>query len=150
MRFVHELQSAIEELFIHSFHSLGVQRSSVLDLLLADLAKHAINRRVIGSRRPTVKDAARAELLFEFRILGIVRILRLLFRVKVIEIAEELVEAVSSRQEFVAIAQVIFTKLTANVAHRFEQFRDGWILRLESKPPPRKADFVHATPVWRL
>ena len=55
------------------------QRAGVLDLAV---------------RRVDLEHAARAELLAELRVLRIVGILRLLLGVEVVEVAEELVEAV--------------------------------------------------------
>src|SRR5262249_27050729 len=116
----------------------------------ADLAKHWINRRVIGSCRPTVKDAARAELLFELRVLGIVGILRLLFGVEVVKIAEEFVEAMDSRQKLVAIAEVILAELAADITLWLEELSDGRILRLDSQCRSWQANFGHASADWRL
>src|SRR5262249_22630482 len=150
VRFVHELQSTVEEFFIHRLHSLHGQRSGVLDFLFADFSEYGINRRVIGNRRPTVKDATRTELLFELRVFGIIGILRLLFRVEVIKIAEELVEPVDGGQEFVSVAQVILAELTADVALRLQQFGNSRILRLNSQSRPREANLGHASPDRRL
>ena len=55
----------------------------------------------VSSILPSAQEldhAARPELLAEFRICGIVLVLRLLFGVQVIEVAEELVETVVGRQ----------------------------------------------------
>ena len=54
---------------------------------------------------------------------------RVLHRVQVIEVAEELVEAVDGRQELVAVAQVVLAELTRGVAHRLQDRRDGRRLR---------------------
>jgi hypothetical protein len=63
-----------------------------------------------------VEHAARAELLPELGVLRVVVRLRLLLGVEVVEIAEELVEAVDSRQVLVPVAEVIFPELAADVA----------------------------------
>jgi hypothetical protein len=57
----------------------------------------------------------------EFRILGIVRQLRLFLSVEVIEVAEEFVEAVDRRQIFVAITEVILAELAGGIAERLER-----------------------------
>ena len=46
-------------------------------------------------------------------------------RVEVIEIAEELVEAVDRGQELVAVAQVVLAELAGGVALRLERGGDG-------------------------
>ena len=79
-----------------------------------------------------VEHAARAELLLERRILGIVGQLRLFLGVQVIEVAEELVEAVHGRQVFVPIAEVVLAELAGGVAERLEQLGDGRIFRLQA------------------
>ena len=50
-------------------------------------------------------------------------VLRLLLGVEVIEIAEELVEAVDRRQKLVAVAEVVLAELAGGVAERLEQLR---------------------------
>ena len=57
-----------------------------------------------------------------------------------IEVAEEFVEAVHRRQKLVAIAEVVFAELSADIALRFEQFCNGRVLRLQTKLRPRQAD----------
>jgi len=58
----------------------------------------------------------------------------------VIEIAEELVKTMNGREEFVAVAQMVLTKLAGNIAERLEQFCDGGIFFLESLGCSRHAD----------
>src|SRR5262249_45612438 len=125
---VDELKSRRRELLVDGFHALGVQRSRVLDLL-----------RAVGIR-PAVKHAARAELLFELRVLRIVGILRLLFGVQVIEVAEEFVEAVRRRQELVAIAEVILAELPGGVSQRLQDLGDGRIFGLQAEIGSRQSD----------
>ena len=48
-----------------------------------------------------------------------------LHRVEVIEVAEELVEAVHRRQELVLVAEVVLAELAGGVAHALEGGRDG-------------------------
>ena len=49
---------------------------------------------------------------------------RVLHGIEVVEIAEELVEAVKRREVFVEIAQVILAKLAGGVPHRPKSGRD--------------------------
>ena len=91
-----------------------------------------------------MQHAARSKLLFEFRILGIVRQFRLFLGVEVIEIAEKFVEPVHGRQKFVAIAEMVLAELAGGVAERLQQFRDGRIFRLQSDRGAGHADFGQA------
>jgi hypothetical protein len=59
--------------------------------------------------------------------LGLVLELWFLLGIQVIEVAEELVEAVVARQMLVAVAQMVLAELAGGVALGFEQFGDGWI-----------------------
>ena len=58
-------------------------------------------------------------------ILGIVGVLGLLLGVQMVEVAEELVEAVVGGQELVLVAQVVLAELAGDVAQRFEELGDG-------------------------
>ena len=91
-----------------------------------------------------MEDAAGSKRRLELRILGIVGKLRLFFGVQVIEIAEELVEAVHRRQEFVLVAEVVLAELTGGIAERLEHFGDGRIFRLESDRGAGHADLGEA------
>ena len=65
-------------------------------------------------------------------------------RVEVIEIAEELVEAVHRRQELVVVAEVVLAELAGGVAHRLERRRDGHRLRRHADRRAGLADRGHA------
>ena len=54
--------------------------------------------------------------------------LGLLLGVEVVEVAEELVEAVRGRQELVTVAEVVLAELAGGVALRLEGGRDGRVL----------------------
>ena len=69
-------------------------------------------------------DAARAVLLTEFGILRIEIAFRLLFGVEMIEIAEELVEAVLGGQMFVAVAEMVLAELAGGIALRLHDVGD--------------------------
>ena len=85
--------------------------------------------------------APRTEILLEARILGVLRVFRLLLGVEVVEVAKKLVEAVRGRQELVAVAEVILAELAGGVAEGFEQVGDGRIFRLQAEVGARQADF---------
>jgi hypothetical protein len=71
---------------------------------------------------------------------GIVRHLRLLLGVQVVEVAEELVEAVRGRQELVQVAEVVLAELPGRVPERLEQLGDRRVLRLQADRRGRDAD----------
>ena len=104
MRPVHEIERSAEEFLVRRLHALFRQGAGVLAFLLAPRPKARIVAGSLGVGRDAFHHAARAEARLEFRVLRIVRVLRLFLGVEVIEVAEELVEAVHGRQEFVAVA----------------------------------------------
>ena len=127
-RLFHELDARVEEFLVDRLHALDGQRSGVLDLLRAVR---------VG---PAVQHAARPELLLELRVLRIVGILRLLFGVQVIEVAEELIEPVRGRKEFVAIPQVVLAELPGHVAERLQDVGNRRVFRLQSEIGARQTD----------
>ena len=128
----HPAERAGGDLLVDGFHALLGQRAGVRDRLAALAVGQA------------VEHAARSELLLEFRILGIVPQFRLFLGVEVIEIAEELVEAVHGRQIFVAIAEMVLAELTGGVAERLQHFRDGRVFRVQSDRCAGHADLGQA------
>jgi hypothetical protein len=85
--------------------------------------------------RPRVEDAAGAEPLAELREVvggGVVRELRLLLGVQVVEVPEELVEPVHGRQELVAVPEVVLAELPRRVADGLEQLGDRRVLRRQA------------------
>jgi hypothetical protein len=99
-----EVQRASQKLFVDGLHTLGVQRTSVFDLLRAVWLS------------PAMEDATRPELFLKFRVLRVVGILRLLLGVQVVEVAVELVEAMKGGQKFVPVAKMILAELASGVA----------------------------------
>ncbi len=61
---------------------------------------------------------------FGIRVFRIVRVFRLFLGVEVIEVAEELVEAVHGRQMLVAIAQMVLAELAGGVAEALQELPD--------------------------
>jgi hypothetical protein len=55
-------------------------------------------------------------LRLEGGVLGIVRMLGLVFSIEMIEIAEKLLKAMHGWQEFVAVAEMVLSKLSGRVA----------------------------------
>src|SRR5262249_4913907 len=101
-----ELDTGVEEFLIDRSHALDRERAGVRYFLRAICVS-------VG-----VQDTAWSELLLELGIFWIVRVLRLLLRVQVIEIPEELVEAVSGGHEFITVAEVILAELPTYIAER--------------------------------
>ena len=98
--FVHEVAATgLGDFLVDRLHALLVERAGALDLLRAVR---------VG---PGVDHAARAVFLDQRRVLEVVRILRLLLGVEVVERAEELVEAVRGGQVLVAVAEVVLAEL---------------------------------------
>jgi hypothetical protein len=55
-------------------------------------------------------------------------VLRLVLSIEVIEIAEELIEAVNRGQELIAVAKMVLAELPGSVTQRLEQFGERRIL----------------------
>ena len=78
------------------------------------------------------------------QILRVVGVRRVFHRVEMIEVAEELVEAVHRRQELVLVAKVVLAKLAGGVAHSFQRGGDGHGLRGYADGCAGLADRGHA------
>src|SRR3984885_7063314 len=124
---VDELQGKVADFIVHSFHPLGIERSRVFDLLLADLAPAWIHGGVVDIGRITVDHVARTDSVQQ--LLRIAGMRWILHRVEVIQIAEELVEAVHRRQKFVFVAKMVLAELAGGVAHSFQSSGNGYRLR---------------------
>src|SRR5271170_6285898 len=97
---------------VNGFHPLYGQRSGVFDLAV----------------RIRVDDAARVVALQEIGIIAEpVWAFGFFFRVEMIEIAEEFIEAVIGGQEFVFISKVILAELTRRVTKRLEGLRNRYV-----------------------
>ena len=125
---VDEVERAGEELLVHGLHALARERTGVVDGLLADAAEARILRRIVAIGRLALQHAARAELGAELGVLRIVGVLRLLLGIEVVEVAEELVEAVHRRQELVAVAEMVLAELAGGVALRLQQLGERRVL----------------------
>ncbi len=91
-----------------------------------------------------MEHAARPERLLERRVLGIVGQFGLFLGVEVIEVAEEFVEPVHGRQEFVAVAQMVLAELAGGVAQRLQQFGDRRVFLLQADGGAGHADLGQA------
>ena len=113
-RLVDELQRVVEDFVVDRLHPLGIERSGILDPLLADLAPARLLGRIVAVRRPGVDHVARTDHVLQC--LWIVAMRRVLHRVQMVEVAEELVEPVHGRQELVEIAEVVLAELAGGVS----------------------------------
>jgi hypothetical protein len=116
-----EVDRRIDDLVVDRLHPLPGQRARVLDLVLS------------APGDPAPQDPARPEALTEVRVLLRVRVigvLRLLLGIQVVEVAEELVEAVGRRKVLVAVAEVVLAELARRVSERLQELGDGRVLRL--------------------
>ncbi len=126
----HEAQGLGEDLVVDGLHPLPGERAGVLDALAAV---------AVG---PAVQHAAGTEPLAEVRELllrRVVRQLRLLLGVEVVEVAEELVEAVHRRQELVAVAEVVLAELAGGVAEVLQGRGDRRVLGTQADVGAREA-----------
>src|ERR1700685_707684 len=119
-----EVRARLRCLVVDSLHPLNVQRTGVVDLSVSE----------------RVNDAAGIVALKKIGIVtGPVWTFGLLFRVQVVQVAEELIEAVVGRQEFVAIAEVVLAELTCGVTERLKRLSDGDVAGLQALRSTRRS-----------
>jgi hypothetical protein len=114
-----DVDRRLGDLVVDGLHALLGQRTGVVDPL-----------RPVAVR-PRVEDAAAAEAPPELGEIGgrrVVRQLGFLLSVQVVEVAEELVEAVVRRQVLVLVPQVVLAELAGGVAPGLQQAGDRRIL----------------------
>ena len=109
---VDEVGRGAEELFVDRFHALLGERPGILAFLLAPRTETRIVARRVGRVGDALHDAARTEPRPECRVLRIIRMLRFVLGIQMIEVAEELVETMHCRQEFVAITEMVLAELS--------------------------------------
>src|SRR6266699_330807 len=131
---VDEVERSVEELLVHRLHARGVERAGVFDGLLADPAVGRINGWIVAIARLALENSARPELRAE----------TLFLRIKVVEVAEEFVEAVHGRQELIAVAKMVLAELSGGVAERLERFRHTHVLNAQANVRPRQSDLGEA------
>ncbi len=136
-----EVERPVDDLVVDRLHPLLRQRTGVLDRVLAAL------------RDPALEDAAWAVPLAEVREVRRVRVvrqLRLLVGVQVIEVAEELVEAVVRRQVLVEVAEVVLAELPGRVPEGLEQLCDRGVVARDADRRVRHPDLAQAGAVDAL
>ena len=150
VRLVDEAFRGGQELAVRRLHALARERAGVLALLLPPGAEARVGGRLLRRRGVAVQDAARAEARAERRVLRVVLVLRLLLGVEVVEVAEELVEAVHRRDVLVAVAEVVLAELAGGVAERLQQLGDGGVRLAQALGRPGQADLGQAGADRRL
>ena len=107
---------------IDRLHPFLGQRAGVLDLAVGERLDHAARAEAFRGKSA----------VGETHVAGIVLVLRFLLGIEVVEVAEELVEAVVGRQVLVAVAEVVLAELAGGVALVLEQPGDGRVLDLHA------------------
>ena len=107
----HEVQGPCRHFFVDGFHALLRQRAGILDATVGEAVDHTAGSEFLLQRLAIGKH----------EIGRVVRMLRLLLGIQVVEIAEKLIEAVVGRQHLVEVAQVILAELSRGVALGFQQ-----------------------------
>lgn len=125
---------------VDRLHPYLGQRAGVLDFLPADAAPPRLVRGIVLVCRPAMEDAALAHRHAETRVLRVVRVLRLLFGVQVVEIAEEFIESVDGGEELVKISHVVLAELAGRIPQGLEEIRDRRVFRLQPEVHPRPLD----------
>src|SRR5689334_20473605 len=141
---LHELDRGPRGLVVHGLHSLPGERAGVLDRLFPDASPARLLGWIVSIRRLAAQDPARIVCLPECRIAGIGAHFRLLLGIEVIEVAEELVEAMHRWQELVSVAEVVFAELSGGVSERLEQFGEGCVPRLQAHGGARNTNLREA------
>jgi len=145
-----EIHGPVRDVVVDRHHPLGGQRTGVLADLLADFAEPRVRGRVVLVRRLAVEHASRAVFGAKRRVLRVIRKLRLLFGVQVIQVAVKLVEPMHGRQEFVAIAQVVLAELPGRIAERLEHLGDRWVFLPQAQSGCWQSNLCHAGTEARL
>ena len=144
---IDEVEPMLQHLVVDSLHALLRQRSGVLDPLPADSTPARLVSRIVFIGRPAVQHSARPESVPEvWEVLWrrIVRRLGILLGIQVVEIAEELVEAVGRREELIPVAEMVLPELAGRVSERLQQLRDRRILGLQTGRRRGYADLAQA------
>jgi hypothetical protein len=136
-----EFHSPIDELLISRLHPLSSERTGVLANLFAHRAEARIYGLVILIRRYAVQYTAGPKPFPEFRIFGVIGVLRLFLGVQMIEVSVEFIEPMHRGQILVSIPQVVFPVLSGGVTLVFEQFGQCRIFLLETERGSGKSDF---------
>ena len=143
---IDEVRRSGKEFLVDRLHALLGERSGVFALLFAPGAETGIVAGRVGGDCDALHHAARTELRLERWIFRIVGVLRFVLSIQMIEIAEELIEAVYGRQEFVAVAEMVLAELSGRVSLRLQKFGDRRVFSGQPFLRPRQAHFQKPCP----
>src|SRR5262249_12760415 len=101
-----------------TIHALRAQFTRILYFLLSYFAPARLHGWIVYICRPCVEHIARSNSGFERW--WIVAMTGVLHCIEVIEIPEELIEAVQRRQELIEVAQMVLAELAGGVTHGFQ------------------------------
>ena len=130
----HKVVVGRQRLFVHGAHTLHGQWTGIFNLAVSGTLDHA----------------ARPERFTEGRIFRVIRVFRLFFSVQVIQVAEELIKPVRGWQELIAVAEVVFTKLTRGITQLLKRAGNRNIFFLQALRRTRHTDFTHPGTEWHL
>ncbi|MCY1498193.1 hypothetical protein D9M68_321760 [compost metagenome] len=133
--FLDELHRRGGRLVVDRFHAFAVERAGVLHLAVGEGMQHAARRVGLEERGIVLRPVGP---------------LGLLFGIQVIEVAEELVEAMSCRQEAVLVAEMVLAELPGGIAKRLQRLGDGHVTVLDADGGTGNADLGHAGTQHRL
>ena len=120
------------------------QRPLIDDLLLADLAPARLDGGIVGVARPAMHEVARTDRVPDRGVGRIGIPVRIRHRVEVVQIAEELIEAVHAGKVLVQIAEMVLAELAGGVAHGLERGGNGRRLRRQADIGASLTDRGHA------
>ena len=137
-----EIHGSIGDVVVDRHHPRLGERAGVLTDLLADFAEARIDRRIVLVRGFAVHHAARSVPRKECRVFRVVRQFRFFLGVQVVEVAVELVEAVHSGKELVAVAKMVLAELSGCIAERLEQLGNRRVFLLQPERGAGKPTLV--------
>src|ERR1700720_735308 len=121
VRLIYEFQRSLSDLLIHRLHAFNCEWAGVFaDLFAPGSEAWVRRRRVFRVRSLAFQNAARTEHCFEFGIFRIIRVLRLLLGIEMVEVSEKHIEAVNRRHKIVTIPKVVLPELSGFVTKGFE------------------------------
>jgi hypothetical protein len=142
--FVHPSEGRVGEFVVNCAHALYGQRAGVLDFLRTHFSKYRVDRGVIFVSSPTVNDAARQKKRSEPWVFRIIGVFWLLFGVQVVQIAEELIKTVDTRQKLIAVAQMVLAELGGRVSQGLQDLGHGRVFEAQSHIRPGSTHFRKA------
>ena len=119
------------------------ERAFVRELLLADLAPARLLGRIVGVAGEAMHQITRADRVTNGRVRRVGIPVGIRHGVEVIQIPEELVEAMHAGKVLVQVAEMVLAELPRRVPHRLQRRGDGRGLRRQPDIGARLADGRH-------